>query len=118
MEIRYPINLQDMPLLGLLQQNDPRITRLRTSDLKFPKLFDQIEHGHADKANTEDASDFLRAALPLIAGNARFFQGILGENGTLRWVVPPEEAFDPIQQRAEDKNRPPDAPTLRRKPSP
>jgi hypothetical protein len=118
LEIRYPANLEGIPLLGLLQQNDPRIVRLRSSDLHFPKLFEQIEHGQANKANTEDASDFLRAVLPLIAGNARFFEGTLSENGSLRWVVPPEETFDPKQQRAEDKNRPPEAPTLRRKPAP
>jgi hypothetical protein len=55
--------------------------------------------------------DFLRAVLPLIAGDRRYFLGTVNERG-FNWVVPPDE---PVEKAQEDKNRPPDAPTLRPK---
>jgi hypothetical protein len=116
-EARFPTDLQAIPLLGLIQQNDPRIVKLRSSDPKFAKTVGLIEKGQAQKATAKDASDFMRAALPILAGDARFTLGVMGENSTFEWIVPPEEPMDKIKQ-AEDKNRPPDAPTLRRKPSP
>jgi hypothetical protein len=116
MEIRFPDNLPGVPLLGLLQQNDPRIAKVRASDARFAKLTELIERGQANKAATEDAADFLRAVLPILAGEARFIQATLGEDSGFRWVVPPDEKPD-LEKKAEDKNRPPDAPTLRRKPS-
>jgi len=114
-EIRFPVDLPDLPLLGLIQQNDPRIARLRSSDPRFAKVIDWIEKGQAQKANSADATDFMRAVLPLIAGNARFLLGTMGEAGTFQWIVPPEE---PVEKQAQDKNRPPEAPTLRKKPTP
>jgi len=55
--------------------------------------------------------------LPLLAGGANFFEGAMGESGTFQWIVPPEEPIEK-EKPAEDKNRPPEAPTLRRKPTP
>jgi hypothetical protein len=117
LEMRFPDDLPDIPLTGLIQQNDPRIARLRSSDARFAKVVEQIEHGQANKSVTQDAADFLRAALPILGGNSHFIEGVLGEGGGFEWVVPPEEPVEK-QQRAEDKDRPPDAPTLRRKPTP
>jgi hypothetical protein len=116
-EVRFPEDLPDVPLQGLIQQNDPRIAHLRSSDQRFAKVADLIDHGQAQKANTADASDFLRAALPLIANNSPFVLGTMGESGTLQWIVPPEEPVDKEEQ-AKEKNRPPDAPTLRHKTEP
>jgi len=114
-EARFPGDLQDVPLQGLLQQNDPRIARLTSSDQRFAKVADLIDHGQAQKAVTEDSADFLRATLPLIAGNANFIEGVMGERGTFQWIVPPAEPVEKRQQTADDKNRPPEAPSLRRK---
>jgi hypothetical protein len=116
-ELRFPEDLQDIPLTGLLQQNDPRLRQLRSSEPRFSKVVDQIEHGQANKSNSQDAADFLRAALPVLAGNSHFLEATMGENGAFEWLVPPEEPVDK-QQRAQDKDRPPEAPTLRRKPNP
>lgn len=116
-EFRFPPNLQEVPLAGLIQQNDPRISSLRTSDVKFAKVVEQIERGQANKSNSQDAADFLRAALPLLAGKSSFIEAQMGESGGFEWIVPPEEPMEK-QKRAEDKNRPPEAPTLRRKPNP
>jgi hypothetical protein len=116
-EVRFPNTLQEIPLTGLIQQNDPQIARLRSSEAKFNKVAEYIEKGQANKVAMEDAGDFLRAALPLIAGSAHFVEGEVGESGGFQWIVPPEEPREKAQ-RGEDKDRPADAPTLMRKPNP
>jgi hypothetical protein len=116
-EVRFPNNAQTVPLLGLIQQNDPRIAKLRGSDPRFAKVLESIERGQANKANPDDSADFMRALLPLLAGNATFIEGTLGETSGFRWVVPPEEPIEKVKKE-EDKDRPPEAPTLRRKPNP
>jgi len=117
LEVRFPADLQGIPLLGLIQQNDPRFSRLRSSDARFSKVVEDIERGQANKANSEDAADFLRAALPLLAGDARFIEGKMPESGGFDWIVPPQEPVEKVQ-RGQDKERPADAPTLMRKPKP
>jgi len=116
-ELRFPDDSQDVPLLGLIQQNDPRIVRLKSSDQRFAKVIELIERGQAQKADNKDAADFMRAVLPLLAGGADFFEGVMAENGRFEWIVPPEEPIEK-EKETEDKNRPPEAPTLRRKPTP
>lgn len=116
-EVRVPSDLPDVPLLGLIQENDPRIARLRSSDPRFAKVLDEIQRGQAQRAVSLDSADLLRAALPLIAGEAHFFEGVMHEDGGMEWMVPPEEPFG-REQRAQEKDRPPDAPTLQHKPVP
>ncbi len=76
-EVRFPNNLQVVPLLGLIQQNDPRIAKLRGSDPKFAKVLEAIERGQANKANPQDSADFMRALLPLLAGKSASSRGRL-----------------------------------------
>lgn len=116
-EVRVPEDLPAVPLLGLIQQNDPRIAKLRSSDPRFGKVVEEIERGQAQKAVSQDSADFLRAALPLIAGDPHFFEAIMHEDGAFEWMIPPEEPFGE-QQRAQEKDRPADAPTLMHKPVP
>ncbi len=118
-EVRFPNNMPVVPLLGLIQQNDPRIAKLRGSDPRFAKVLETIERGQANKASPEDSADFMRALLPLLAGKAAFIEGTLGETAGFRWVVPPEEPIERAKkEEGKDTDRPPDAPTLRRKPNP
>lgn len=117
-EMRYPADLKDPPLRGLIQSNDPKIGKLRDAEPRFAKVLDLINKGQAQKANGVDATDFLRAALPLIAGNQRFILATMEQQHGFEWIVPPEEGPDANVPPAEDKNRPPEAPTLRRKPKP
>jgi hypothetical protein len=114
-EVQFPADSQEVPLLGLIQQSDPRIARLKSAEPGFAKVVDLIERGQAQKADPKDSADFMRALLPLLAGSASFFEGKMSEESRLEWIVPPEE---PVEKQAEDKNRPPDAPTLMRKPMP
>jgi hypothetical protein len=116
-ETRFPPSLQDVPLIGLLQQNDPRIAQVRSSDPRFARVVDHIERGQANKVPMEEAGDFLRAVLPFLAGNAHFVEGEVGESGGFQWIVPPQEPREKAEKDA-DKDRPADAPTLMRKPNP
>jgi hypothetical protein len=114
-EVRYPDNAKGPSFVDLIQGNDPRIARLAASDPHYAKVLEEIERGEAQKAVPTDATDFLRAVLPLIAGNSRFVLGTMDDRGGLDWIVPPDE---PIEKAQEDKNRPPETPSLRRKPQP
>jgi hypothetical protein len=123
-EARYPPESVDVPgpktqnseppLIALIQAGDPALTRLRSGDPKFAKVMDAIDHGQAQKASATDSADFLRAALPLISGGNRFFLGTMEEQHGFDWIVPPDE---PVE-KTDDKTRPPNAPSLRRKPTP
>jgi len=114
-ETRYPADLRAVPLAGLIEQKDPQITRLRSSDARIGKFLDQVERGHAHKTNPQDAAAFLEAALPLLAGQEHFFLAQMGEAEGFRWIVAPA---DKGAKTPEDKKRPADAPTLVRKPYP
>jgi len=121
LEVRFPSDLQATPLMGLIQQNDPRLAQLRSSDPRFGKLIDELEHGQANKAVAQDSVDFLRAALPLLAGGATFSEGKMEEAGGFEWIVPPQEPVERHRaqdQKGQDQDRPADAPTLVRKPKP
>jgi hypothetical protein len=61
----------------------------------------------------QDATDLLRAIVPLLAGDRKFVVGTIGEQQGFDWVVAPDE---PIEKAVQDKDQPPEAPTLRRKP--
>src|SRR6266478_1259870 len=114
-ESRYPPDAKGSTLAELIQNNDPRITHLGSSEPRFGKVLEDINRGQAQKAPPVDSADFMRAVLPLVAGDASFVLGTMDERRGFEWMVPPEE---PVEKAQEDKNRPPDAPTLRRKPKP
>ena len=114
-EARYPADAQGPTLQALIEGNDPRLARLESAEQRFAKVADLIAKGQAQKAAPADAVDFLRAAVPLIAPGARFVMATINEDHGFAWVVEPDE---PIEKAKDDKNRPPDAPTLRRKPNP
>jgi len=114
-EVRYPETTkpQEPTLSQLIQGNDPEIEDLSRGDPKFSKVMESIDRGQANKAAPEDAVNFLRAVLPLIVGKAKFILGTMSDGG-FQWVVPPDE---PVEKAKEDKNQPPDAPTLHHKPN-
>ena len=114
-ESRYPPDAKGPTLAELIQGNDPHITHLGSGEQRFSKVIDNIRGGQAQKAAALDSADFMRAVLPLIAGDAKFVLGTMDEHHGFEWMVPPEE---PVEKVKEDKNRPPDAPSLRRPPEP
>lgn len=114
-EARYPADAKGPTLLDLIQSNDPKVAGLRSHEPKFAKVLEMIEKGQAQKAIGVDSADFLRAVVPLIAGKARFMIGKMEDQRGFDWIVPPDE---PVEKVKEDKNRPPEAPSLRRRPKP
>ena len=114
-ESRYPPDAKGPTLAELIQGNDPNITHLGSGEPRFSKVLDNLRGGQAQKAAPVDSADFMRAVLPLISGGAKFVLGTMDERGTFNWMVPPEE---PVEKAQEDKNRPPEAPSLLRTPKP
>jgi hypothetical protein len=113
-EARYPSNLKGPTVMEMIQGNDPRVAQLRSGEPRFGKVLDVVDRGQAQKAVSLDAEDFMRALLPLIAGKSNFMLGKMDEERGLDWIVPPEEPVD--KTKKDDKDRPPDAPSLRKKP--
>jgi hypothetical protein len=115
-EARYPPNLKGPTVMEMIQGNDPRIATLRGGDQRFAKVLEAVDRGQAQKAVSLDSSDFLRALLPLIADKQSFVLATMDEEHGIQWVVPPEEPVNKAEKAKEDKERPADAPTLRRRP--
>jgi hypothetical protein len=117
-EARYPANTKGPTLTELIQGNDPRIAQLRGGEPRFAKVLDTVNRGEAQKAVSLDASDFLRAMLPLMAGKQPFLLAKMEEEHGMEWIVQPDEPVDKTEKAQDDKDRPPEAPSLRRKPKP
>src|SRR5216683_3823543 len=117
-EARYPADLKAPTIMALIQGNDPTIAQLGGSDARFAKVIEAVDKGQAQKAAPADAADFLRAVLPLIAGEQSFILAKMEEQHGFNWIVPPDEPVERAKKGEEDKNRPPDAPSLRRRPNP
>jgi hypothetical protein len=114
-ESRYPPDAKGPTLLELIKSNDPRIAQLGSAQPRFEKVLENIRGGQAQKADAADSVGFMKAVLPLTSGGASFVLGTMDERRGFEWVVPPLEPLEKVQ---EDKNRPPEAPTLRKRPQP
>jgi hypothetical protein len=117
-ETRYPDNLAGPTVMELIQSGDPRVGKLRSSDPKIEKAVELISRGQAQKAEDGASTDFLRALLPLISDKATFTLGKMQEQGGFDWIVPPEEPVEKTKGQDQDKDRPADAPSLRKRPTP
>src|SRR5215831_1922389 len=109
-ETLYPAGLKGPTLEEMIKSNDPRISSV-LQNARFEKVLENLRGGSAQKAAPADSVEFMRAAVPLIAGNSSYVIGTIEQQRGLNWIVPPSE---PVEKAQEDKNRPPDAPTLRR----
>ena len=116
-ETCYPGACKGSTLQQLMEGNEPSIAKLGSSDPKWAKAADLIAKGQAQKAATPDTAAFLRAAIPLVYPNRQFVMGTFEEQHGFDWVVPPEEPIERAKKE-EDKNRPAEAPTLRRRADP
>jgi hypothetical protein len=119
-EARYPDNLTAPTVMELIQGGDSRVAKLRSSDPKIEKAVDLVSRGQAQKADDGAATDFMRALLPLISEKATFSMGKMQEQGGFDWIVPPEEPIEKTKKGEEkdDKDRPAEAPSLRKRPTP
>jgi hypothetical protein len=112
-ETRYPEDMEGPDLNALIARDAPSIAKIGTGDPRFAKVIENINNGQAQKSVDADATEVLRAMVPLISGTGNFVIGTISEQQGFDWVVPPAE---PIEKAAPDKDQPPDAPSLRRKP--
>jgi hypothetical protein len=114
-ETCYPGACKGPSLQQLLEGNEPTLEKLGRSDIKLAKAVGFITNGQAQRAARQDANTFLRAAVPLIYPNRHFVMGTYEEEHGFEWTVPPDE---PMERAKEDKNRPAEAPSLRRRTDP
>jgi len=115
-ESRYPANDKEPTLQFFIEAREPGIERLRTAETRFTKVLEAIDKGQAQKAITVDAADLLRAEIPILAPKAKFVLGKMEEQGGFIWLVPPDEPIEKLKE-PEDKDRPPEAPSLRKRPN-
>jgi len=115
LDVHYPDDPDASSVNAIILRDDARIGRLRSADPRFAKVLENISKGQAQKAVDTDATNFLRALVPIVVGDAHFALGTIGESEGFVWIVAPEE---PIETAVPDKNQPPEAPSLRRKPKP
>jgi hypothetical protein len=112
-ETCYPGECKGPTLQQLMEGNEPTLDRIARSDPKFLKATDFIVKGQAQKAFAPDATAFLRAAIPALYSGKRFVMGTFEEQHGFDWIVAPEEPVE--KAKKDDKSRPAEAPTLRRK---
>jgi hypothetical protein len=117
-DARYPANTKGPTVMELIQGNDPRIAQLRGGEPRFAKVVEAVDKGQAQKAISVDATDFMRALLPILAGKNSFVLAKMEEEHGLEWIVEPEEPVNKAEKEQEDKERPADAPSLRKRPKP
>jgi len=117
-ETCYPGACKGQTLQQLLEANYPELDKPISADPKTAKAMDLIIKGQAQKASTAEFATFLRAAIPLLYPGQQFVMGTFEEQHGFQWLVPPEEPVEKAQKGQEDKNRPAEAPTLRRRVEP
>jgi hypothetical protein len=111
-ETCYPGDCKGPKLQQLLEGNEPTLEKLAKADPKQAKAVDLIIKGQAQKAVAADAATFLGAAIPMLYPGKKYAIGSFEEEHGFNWIVPPDE---PVERAKEDKGRPPEAPSLRRK---
>jgi hypothetical protein len=118
LEFQYPPENAAPTLLDLLRQKDPRLEKLCASDAKMREVADRFLDGQSGKIIAADATQFLRAALNVLAPpNARQTMASIGLDTGFEWILrPPPEPKRAISQ--EEQERPADAPSLLKGPSP
>jgi len=118
-EFQYPPEKATPTLLDLLRRKDPRLEKLCASDAKMREVADRFLEGQSGKILATDATQFLRAALAVLAPqDARQTMAIIGVETGFDWILrPPPEPKRALQQAA-DQERPADAPSLLKGSSP
>jgi hypothetical protein len=116
-EVRYPDGSAEATLAARLTANDPDLERIRNASQESTKALGFVSDGNSTKANASPISDFLRSAVPIVAGaQARMTLAVIDAERGFQWILPPEERLPPPTTKSND----PDRPSLRnpRVPSP
>jgi hypothetical protein len=118
MEFQYPPENATPSLLDLLRRKDPRLEQICASDAKMREVADHFLEGQSTRIAAVDATQFLRAALAILAPpKARQTMASIGVDSGFEWILrPPPEPKRPASQA--DQERPADAPSLLKGSSP
>jgi hypothetical protein len=117
-EFQYPPENAAPTLLDLLRRKDPRLEKICASDAKMRAVADLFLQGQSGKIIAADATQFLRAALAVLAPqDARQTMAIIGIETGFDWILrpPPEPKRASAQP---DQERSADAPSLLKGSSP
>ncbi len=114
-ESSYPATPKATAVTQLIETHDPRITKLAAGEPRFAKVVENLQRGQANRADPGASADFMRAVLPLLAGDAPYILGTMDERHGFEWIIPPDE---PVEKENKNQEGPPDAPSLRRRPKP
>jgi len=109
-EFDYPPENPPPTLLSLLQQKDPRLQTIISSDAQMGEVADRLLEGESTKIRAEDGLQFLRAALDAISPpkSVQTISVLRPESG-FEWVLqPPPEPASPYKKAT----REPGAPSL------
>jgi hypothetical protein len=110
-EFHYPPEQPSRSLLELLRMKDPRLEKLCVADQKMKEVADRFVAGESGKLGAAETTAFLRAALNVIAPDARQTMATVGRESGFAWVLkPPAEPKGPTLQR--EPQRPEGAPSL------
>jgi len=110
-EAQYPSKLQPLGLLRATQ-SDAAVGRIRTSSEQINEAVTAILNGESKKAATRPVTDFVRAAIPVIAGGqAKLAMATIDVRYRFQWVLEPE---DPLPVSTDAKPLEPERPSLRR----
>lgn len=108
MEFDYPQKDAPPTLLDLLKQKDPRLDSVMQGDASLAKTANEFLNGDSKKISTEDATQFLRAALAAITpANAIQTMAIVRDDRGFDWILRP-----PAEPKKPNVNRPFGAPSL------
>jgi hypothetical protein len=108
-EFDYPPENAPPTMLDLLRQKDPRLEKVVASDPAMGEVAAQLLGGESKKIKSQDATQFLRAALAAIAPqNSRQTFAVIGQESGFAWVLPPP----PEPRMPGTQQRPPGAPSL------
>jgi hypothetical protein len=114
-EAQYPPKAAPLGLLRAAQ-SDAAVARIRTSSEEINKAVTEILNGQSRKADTRPATEFLRAAIPALAGGqAKLAIATVDQQYRFQWVLAPEDA-PPAPSESQPDARPPEPerPSLRR----
>jgi hypothetical protein len=120
-EAQYPAKLAPLNL-ARAAQSDPAVARIRSSSKEINDAVTSILNGESNKANTRATEDFLRLALPVVAGaQAKLAIAAIDQQERFQWLLAPENAPAAPAQTSSQPGQPPlrqqeqtDKPSLRR----
>jgi hypothetical protein len=92
LEVRYPAAVAPLEL-ARAAQSDPAVVRIRSASKDTEEAVAAILRGESDKADTRPTEEFLRLAIPAVAGaDAKLAVAAVDQQYKFAWVLAPENA--------------------------